>query len=455
MMNEISFVPPILEIVRVNHFWLQTIMKEKQKTLQNKGPLVAVDAGSASIRVMAAEQNSDSTLHILGVETLSKARAIEKGIITNSTEVGGAIRHLLTLLRNRIGMPSDTTLSSAFVTLGGYKMQATKVVVKRDLLSRNAVPQSLLDTMLGECKSKIANHYPELVVISAEPIRYILDSGEQNEAPTIEQRTRYITIEYDVFVCQKEAVDKMIGSFERANVGIESSMARPQALLTALCNDDDMADGVAILDFGHQTTTLSIYKGEQFRMTQVVPLGGYHITRDIQDTQISFANAEAVKHRFGCALESSITQTQTLNIRSDKTPEGKVQLSTSLLARIIQARLEEIVKPLLRKVRDFQAGETLSKIYVTGGGAMLREILPFIQQYTTIPVEYGSHADWLEIEVEDEFYQPQYAALIGTLVEGATYREEHQHEALPKVKFWDRLKDKFTDTTLDLFTENN
>ncbi len=454
-MNEISFKPPIVEIAKVNHFWLRTIMSEKQKQLQNKGPLVAVDAGSAAIRVMAAEQNDDGTLHILGVESLAKTRAIEKGIITNSTEVGGAIRHTLTLLRNRIGMSSDETLSSAFVTLGGYKMQATKVVVKRDFLSKYAVPKTLLDTMLGECKSKITSHYPELVVISAEPIRYILDSGEQTEAPTSNQLTRYITIEYDVFVCQKEALEKMQGSFERANVGIESSMARPQALLTALCNDDDMADGVAIMDFGHQTTTLSIYKGDQFRLTQVVPLGGYHITRDIQDIQISFVNAEAVKHRFGTALERAITQSQTLNIRSEKNPTEKVQLSTSLLARIIQARLEEMVKPLLRKVRDFQAGETLSKIYITGGGAMLRDLIPFIQQYTSVPVEYGSHADWLEVDAEDEFYQPQYAALVGTLVEGAEYRKAHKHEALPKVPFWKRIQDKFTDTTLDLFTETN
>ncbi len=454
-MNEISFTPPIVEVVQTNLYWLKTVMSEKQKTLQNKGPLVAVDTGGSAIRVMAATQNADGTLRILGVETLTKARALEKGIITNSTEVGGAIRQLLTLLRNRIGMPSDEILSSAFVTIGGYQMQSTKVVVKRDLLSKNAIPASLLKTMHDECQSKIASHYPTLAVVSAEPIRYLLDTGEQTEAPTPDQRTRYITIEYDVFVCQKEAVEKLTGSFERANAGIESTFARPQALLTAICNEDDMADGVAIIDFGHHTTTLSIYKGDQFRLTQVVPLGGYHVTRDIQDMQITQANAETVKHRFGTALESAIQQSQVLNMRSAKNPDEKVQLSTALLARIIQARLEEIVKPLLRKVRDFQAGETLSKIYVTGGGAMMRDILPFIQQYTTIPVEYGSHADWLEVDAADEYYQPQYAALIGTLVEGATYREEHKHEALPKVKFWDRLRDRFTDTTLEIFTENN
>ncbi len=454
-MKEIDFVPPIVKVAQTNLLWLQTLMSEKQKKMQNKGPLVAVDAGSAAVRVMAAEKNVDGTLHILGVETLPKTRAIEKGIITNDSEIGGIIRKALIFLRNRIGMTSDEALASAFVTLGGYKMQSTKVVVKRDLLSKNAIPQTLLSVMLDECKNKIVKYYPGLVVVSAEPIRYLLDSGEQTDEPTSEQRTRFITIEYDVMVCKKEAVEKMNGSFERANVGVESSFARPQALLTALCNAEDMDEGVAIIDFGHQTTTLTIYKGDHFHLTHVIPLGGYHITRDIQDMQISFANAEAVKHRFGTALESSITQKQTLNIPSEKNPGEKVQLSTVILARIIQARLEEIVKPLLYKVRDCQESEMLSKIYVTGGGAMLRDLIPFMEQLTNLPVEYGSHADWLEVDADDEYYQPQYSALIGTLAEGAEYRKEHAHEELPKRKFWDKIKGKFTDTTLDLFTEND
>jgi cell division ATPase FtsA len=38
---------------------------------------------------------------------------------------------------------------------------------------------------------------------------------------------------------------------------------------------------------GAQTTTLTVYKGNQYLYNKVVPLGGYDITRDIEQIGIS------------------------------------------------------------------------------------------------------------------------------------------------------------------------
>ncbi len=435
-------------------FGLFTIMS-KPKTIREKGPLVAIDIGSSAIRAMAAEVNANGTLRILGVEEIQKTRALEKGIITNSTEIGGAIRQILTLLRNRINMRSDESIQYAFVSIGGHMLQSTMVQATRDLLSYNYIPAKKFESMETECKEKIENKYPTMSVLSLDPIYYILDDVPQTHYPTEHQKARRITVQYNAFVCRKEALERTQGSFDRAAAGIESCFARPETLLTALCNDEDMEQGVAILDLGCQTTTLSIYKGNSFRQTYVVPLGGYHITRDIQDQQISMQHAEMAKQRFGSALESCITKSQMLNIRKEKMPDEKVQLSTALLARIISARLEEIIAPIMQRLRAFQAGDTLGKLYITGGGAMLRDIIPFLQKYTALPIYYGSHADWLEEDTLDEFYQPNYAALVGTLLLGNEYRKNHIDEAQPEVPFVKGWIERVKGKTIDLFSPEN
>ncbi len=430
-------------------------MRKDLRNKKNMQPLVAVDLSSSGVRAMAAKKNTDGTLSILGVETAKRTKAFDKGNITNSSTVGGDILATLRLLRNRIQMSSEENIEYAFTSIGGYKLQSTHVSVKRDQITHTHVTEQRIKEMEQECRSKIENKYPELKVLAVEPIYYQLDETEQDYAPTPNQKTRFITIVYDVFVGLKSAYDNIVGAFQRANAGIEAQFAQPNALLTALCNEQDLKNGVAIIDFGHQTTTLVIYKGDAFRTTYVVPMGGYHITRDIQDVQITEEYAETVKVRFGSASEKAVTRNQVIGIPSLTNPAQKVELSTTFLAHIIEARLTEIMELIMQRVRAFQGTDTLTKIYLTGGGAMMQNIVPFVQQFTNVPVEYGSHADWLEANADDAFYEPQYAELIGTLILGAEYRETHQDVVPAKGPFkWKGWLETVQQTTLEIFTDN-
>ncbi len=431
---------------------LLTLMRHSKKT-QKKGPLVAVDIGSSEIRAMAATSDEQGILTITGLETISKPRSMEKGIIVNSTEVGGAIRNILHLLRNRIGMRSDEQIPSVFVSVGGKSLQSTIVEVSRDLLVPSQISEKRYEEMAAECKNKMERAYPNIIVLQAEPIMYILDGEAQWDKPDEYQRVRRVTIHYNVFICLKDSWDKVKGSLDRAGVVSEYSFARPDAHLTALCSGKDLEEGVAIIDLGYQTTTLSIYKDGAFRRTYVHPLGGYHITRDIQDQQISFEMAEKAKILYGHALETNVTQNKNITARNEKNPAEKVQISFSLLAHIIQARQEEILEPLMSRLDKFLETDSLGKVYITGGGAMLADMAELIQTMTDIPVEYGSHADWLSLDAEEEYYKPSYSALIGTLVMGANYRETHQDEELPQ-NIFTKTRVDLEKGLLDLFTDD-
>ena len=76
---------------------------------------------------------------------------------------------------------------------------------------------------------------------------------------------------------------------------------------------------------------------------------------------------------------------------------------------------------------------------------MLRGIVPFLKKKTTIPIEYGSHAQWLAAETDVEYYQPLYSPLIGTLLLGQMYKEEHPDEEPQPQTMLGKFKKELTD----------
>lgn len=420
-------------------------MAKKQKVLQSV-PLVAIDLGSHGVRAMAAEMTEGGLLRVLGVESSSKFPCMERGVVTIPANAGYMINETLRLLANRIRVDA---LPSAFVCAGGRTMQIVSVSSKRDQIRKREVMQELLDDMEMECKKKIEMHNPDVAVLDLVPYYYTLDGVQQDYPPTPAQQAVIVQAHFMAFVGKKELEQKVLDSFARSGKRLERIYVRPDALLNALAFDEDIEKGCVILDLGAQTTTLTAYKGTQYLHNKVVPMGGYDITRDIEQIGISLSYAEQLKCKYGCAMAEQVEVNHRYRIPAPKSPQGEVALMAKDLAGIISTRLDQIVDPLFALIN--KEADRFKVLYVTGGGAMLNGIVEYLQTKTPIPVMYGSHAAFLSPDTEDEMCMPAYSSLVGTLLLGNTYREQHPAPMqidgnLPLIEI---LKQK----TLDLFTE--
>lgn len=408
--------------------------------------LVAVDMGSSGIRAMAATANENGTLHILGMETIAHAEHMQKGVVVQSTTAAGLINKVSLLLKNRIGQSFD----SAFVTVGG-QLQVVNMQVKRLRATASNVTSPLLKEMRMEVVRRFETTYPQMKVVSAEPVCYLLDGAEQYEEPSEEQRAKEIGVRYDLFVSKSEAVEKLEGAFMRANKSVDFRWAQPEAHMTALMGDDERERGCAIIDFGAQTTTLTVCRYGRCLFTKVIPFGAYHVTHDIEvSQQVSFNTAEKVKRMFGVAAEAYVKENRMLRMTSLNPQNPVCNISTKALAVIIQARLVEILNPLMAELDNYES--QIAKVCLTGGGAMLSGLVAFVQQRTSLPVDYGSHADWLESDAEQEYYKPVYSALVGTLALAADYRRKEPVVKLTNSPF-KKLWNKTINRTIDLFTD--
>ena len=418
-------------------------MAKKRQILQSV-PLVAVDLGSHGVRAMAAEITTGGLLRILGVETSNKFECVERGIVTNTSDAGFMINEVLKKLSNRVRVEA---LPSAFVCVGGRTMQVVAVHSTRDQVRRKEIAQPLLDAMEVECKQKIEARNPDVAVLDLVPYFYKLDGVEQEHQPTENQRAALVEAHFIAFVGKKELEQKIVDSFNRSAKRLEHIYVRPDALMNAITTDEDMANGCAILDMGAQTTTLTVYKGNQYLYNKVVPLGGYDITRDIEQIGISLTYAEQLKCKYGYASADMVSTNHRFRLPAPTMPQGEVAVMATEIADIISARLEQMLTPLL-DVLNAEASR-FRVLYVTGGAAMLQGLVEYIQAKTSIPVMYGSHASWLTTDTPDEMCMPTYSSLVGTLLLGADYRNKHPEVTTSGEGILDIIKEK----TLTIFTD--
>jgi cell division protein FtsA len=393
---------------------------------------------------MAAEMTTGGLLRILGVETSNKFECVERGIVTNTSDAGFMINEVLKKLSNRVRVEA---LPSAFVCVGGRTMQVVAVHSTRDQVRRKEIAQPLLDAMEVECKQKIEARNPDVAVLDLVPYFYKLDGVEQEHQPTENQRAALVEAHFIAFVGKKELEQKIVDSFNRSAKRLEHIYVRPDALMNAITTDEDMANGCAILDMGAQTTTLTVYKGNQYLYNKVVPLGGYDITRDIEQIGISLAYAEQLKCKYGYASADMVSTNHRFRLPAPTMPQGEVAVMATEIADIISARLEQMLTPLL-DVLNAEASR-FRVLYVTGGAAMLQGLVEYIQAKTSIPVMYGSHASWLTTDTPDEMCMPTYSSLVGTLLLGADYRNKHPEVTTSGEGILDIIKEK----TLTIFTD--
>ena len=391
---------------------------------------------------MAARRIAPDLFQILGVEERPQKFGnvcVEQGIVSQSSNAGYVIAEVLKLLANRIGVDE---LPTAFLSVGGQSMQIVAVHSRRDQARRKEISQQLLDEMEQECKEKIELRNPEVAVLGLVPSFFKLDGVEQDEMPSPEQRAALVEAHYIAFYGRKVIDTQLQKSFSQAGRSIEHVFVRPECLLSTFATCDGnhvLMSGCAVLDFGAQTTSLTAYKGGQYLLNKVVPKGGYHITRMLEQQGLSFATAEVLKRKFGCASPDFVEKNVRLRVPASPEIGGDIVISLEELAEAIELKLQEILSPLLEELKKVE--NRITTLYITGGGSMLQGLAEYIQSQTAVKVQYGAHNLLLHRDTEEKYLSPQYTSLIGTILLGQDFRDNHKDQLVQKPGIFDRFKE--------------
>ena len=199
----------------------------------------------------------------------------------------------------------------------------------------------------------------------------------------------------------------------------------PIASAMSVLNEEEREAGVALVDIGGGTTDITIFQDGIIRHTAVIPFGGNVITKDIKEgCTVMPQQAEKLKVKFGSALADEVFDNRIITIPGVRGRDHK-EISEKNLARIIQARVEEILDYVVWEIRrSGYERKLIAGIVLTGGGALLSHIDKLSEYHTGLPTRIGLPIEPLAHGYTEQLSSPIYATAIGLLMRGIEDREK-------------------------------
>ena len=133
--------------------------------------------------------------------------------------------------------------------------------------------------------------------------------------------------------------------------------------------------GVTLIDMGGGTTSIAVFFEGNAVHTDVVPVGGNHVTSDLaRGLSTPLATAERLKTLYGHAIASAADEHNLIEVpQVGEGPEGELQqIPRSVLVGIIQPRLEETFE-LVRSRLEASGFDKVGgrRVVLTGGASQL------------------------------------------------------------------------------------
>ncbi len=197
---------------------------------------------------------------------------------------------------------------------------------------------------------------------------------------------------FKIFIGKKIDLKKIDSVMTKTGIATRKKYFTADTTAKAVLTDAEMENGVALIDFGGGSTSVSIYHGNIMRHYASIPFGGKNITDDIKsECQISERLAENIKLAYGACMPENLQSLseKVLQIRSNNTEPDK-QVTVKYLSEIITARIEEIIMAMLYEINESGFADMLrSGIVITGGAAQTANLGNFIYELSGYRVRTG------------------------------------------------------------------
>ncbi len=325
--------------------------------------IVAIELGSSKISGVAGQIMTDGSLKVLAYAGVPSSSCIRHGAVYNLDKTANAIAEVV----ERLNSILSTSIEKVYV---GYNAKGLKSIISKvehQFEEETVVSQEVIDDMFQQCSEIDYEGYVNLFQESQE---YVVDNKRGTETDPIGVACRSLGGSYLNILLKKQVADYIAQCFMMAQVEIVDGYVAPMAEADAILTDDDRQQGCVLVDYGADTTTVSVYKNGMLRYLRVIPLGSALITRDLAAIlKIEPEQAEQLKCTYGlCNLIGSQDASETIMIN-----DSKVLLKD--IGDIIEARNEEIIRNVCAQIKASGYGEVLyAGIVLTGGGSQLRQL---------------------------------------------------------------------------------
>ena len=238
-----------------------------------------------------------------------------------------------------------------------------------------------------------------------------------------------IEANFHVITAQVGAVKNIIKCVERAGLVPKDLVLEPFASAVAVLDEDELREGVALVDIGGGTTDVAIFLGNIIRHTAVIPFGGNVITKDIKGgLEILENQAELLKIKFGSAMYTQEQENVMVSIPGLRGRPPK-EIAVRNLSEIIGARYKEIIELVYGQIKaSGYERKLMTGVVLTGGGSLIKNLKQLVAYVTGSETRIGYPNEHLGTESKDLVVSPMYSTGVGLVLKGYEYLEQYPDE---------------------------
>lgn len=405
------------------------MMEENIQELQTGAFMIGLDIGTTKISVMIGRKNQYGKLEILGTGR-AVSNGVARGIVSNIDKTVESIREAVEEAKQKSGLE----INDVFVGIAG---QHIKSLQHRGEIVRDNIDIEIDKADIDKLKSNMFKliTIPGEEVIHVIPQEYTVDGEDGIQDPKGMAGVK-LEANFHVITAQVGAVRNIMRCVEKAGLTPRELILEPFASAVATLDEDELREGVALVDIGGGTTDVAIFLDNIIRHTAVIPFGGNIITKDIKGgLEILEKQAELLKVKFGSAMYTEDQENVMVSIPGLRGRPPK-EIAVKTLSEIIGARYKEIIDLVYHQIKiSGYEHKLMTGIVLTGGGSQIRNLKQLVAFVTGKETRIGLPNEHLGAESVDKVVSPMYSTGVGLVLKGFEYAEQHPEKiSMPKPK---------------------
>ncbi|MCQ2225283.1 MAG: hypothetical protein MJZ14_06105 [Paludibacteraceae bacterium] len=437
--------------------------------------VVAIELGSRNIRGMIGRKTPAGKVEVLWSE-IEPSEGVKMGVVINVEEVSFHIKSLIIRLRNVLngmlnaGLESDSPnrvscdIRRVYVGLHGKSIHGELNEISRKF-GNNRITEMDMQSIEYENRSMAID--PKQKIVDVIPFEYVIDDENVVNTPVgcvcQNLRARFLNVHSDKLVEENlltcfEIINQTSNSNPSNNVNCEPVLVlHSHHISDAVLSREQKEVGCMLLDFGAQTTSLSIYHENKLCYLHVFNFGSDLITQDIASMHLPMDVSEKLKRCYGSTMPGLVSPLIVTM------PNGR-EMDTIMLAKVIESRMKDVMQRVNTAIDLSGYRAFLDSIVIIGGGSKLKHMIEMIEAETGIATRYG------DIRVLDDNSQARYcditnASVVGILMaadqgslsvkakEVVVKEPEKKMAKKKKINWWNGILKKGQDLANDLFSD--
>ena len=319
----------------------------------------AIDIGSDTIKFVVGEYFKNK-LNILATYE-QKAKGIRKGLIVDPNLAINSIKDGIKEINNNLGID----IKKVIVGVPSYNAKFMFVTSEIEITGDAITTDDVNNIIKASVYSKVEQDYELITVL---PLTFLID-GEK-ETKVVGKTGNKLEIKGIMISAPKKNVYSVLSVMEGAGLEVVDITVSALGDYYEVRNNNLDKNIGAIINLGHETTSVSVFSRGKLMNTETIQLGGINVDKDLAYMfNINVFDAREIKEKFASSHKRFIALNDVYEVKN--TAGEVIKLNQIEVTEIVMDRLAELLR-LAQKQILLLTKQNISYIVITGGLTEIR-----------------------------------------------------------------------------------